>query len=318
MCPLTQNPDTRVFLLLFNTAVVFALAWVGNVAWWIPVVNWAVSALFAYGIQDIIQRYKMGETRRGLIFYIAWIILCSTANFASLYMPGDTAPWKIMLPMAGLMVILHLLLSSWQMHNAPVNYLAIGFIVSLLSLIHAPALLWLLLPGLGSIFMRSNSTRNFWSTLTGVVFGIWVSYFCVYFILGETKADNILNSLLNIIPVTLTVPEFSLEVWIVIGITTILLLAYSVTSYLLNVGDSLRVTSVIRLISMMAFMFVLFTALNVSHIALYFSLITLLLTLLNALHLSNVQSDIHEWWTIFILVAMMLLDIIPILIPLVL
>ena len=318
MLPLTQNSDTRVFLLLFNTAVVVALAWVGNAVWWVPVLNWALSALLAYGVRDIIRRYRLGNTRPGLIFCVSWIILSTMMNFASLYMPGDLALWRIMLQMAGLMGILHLLLSSWQMHSAPVLYLLTGIIVSLLSLVYAPSLLWLLLLALGAIYMRSNSMRNFWSTLTGVVFGTWVSYFCVWFLAGETRADNIVNRLLSIFPFTLSFPAFSLEVWIFIGITVFLLLVYSGTSFLLNVGDSLRITSFIRLILTMAFMFVLFTVPNTSHIALYFCLVSLLLAIQNALHLSNLQSDIHEWWTIVMLAIMMLLDIIPILIPLVL
>ena len=318
MRPLTQNSDTKVFLLFFSTAVVVALAWVGNTVWWVPVVNWALSALLAYGVQDIIHRYRLGSTRQGLIFCVSWIILSTTMNFASLYMPGDMASWKIMLQMAGLIGILHLLLSSWQMHNAPVHYLLTGFIISLLSLIYAPSLYWLLLIGMGAIYMRSNSMRNFWSTLTGVVFGTWVSYFSIWFLAGETRADNIVNRLRSIFSFTLSLPAFSLEVWVFIGITVFLLLVYSGTGYLLNVGDSLRVTSFIRLISMMALVFVLFTVPNGSHIALCFCLISLLLAIQNALHLSNLQSDIHEWWTIVILTVMMLLDIMPVLIPLVL
>ncbi len=314
--PLSQNSDTKVFLIFFSAAIVAAQSWLGDIAWWIPVANWAVSALFALGIQDFISRNRLGNVRHSVPFVIAWVLLTSATNFAALYLEGDMPLWKILLQMGALLVILNLTLMTWQRTDAPAICLLAGIIVGLLSVIYAPTIYWLLVLFFAAFFMRSNSVRNFWSTLSGVFLGIWVSWVTVFFLFGEDTAGNILRNLGSVFPVTFALPEFSLQSWIFIAVVALLLAVYTSTGFLLNIGDSLRSTSCIQLFSVLAILFAVFTFLNVSQLELYVCLLSLLLAVQLTFHHTNLSSDIHEWWIIFVLITMMLLGIVPILIPL--
>lgn len=316
--PLSQNSDTRVFLLLFNAAIVAAQSWLGDIAWWIPVVNWGITALFALVIQHFIQRLRLGNVRQGIPFAIAWILLTTTTDFASLYLAGNMSQGLILLQMAGLLAILSLMLTSWQMHDVPVTYLTSGAVVGVLTMIYAPTVFWLLMLALSPFYMRSSTARNFWCAVTGTVFGIWVVYFVCYFFISEIRAAEIIGNLLHVFEFTFSLPAFSLQAWIFIAVIATLLIVYTGTSFLLNVGDSLRTTSCIQLLSALGILFAVFTALNIPQLVLYVSLLSLLLSIQVTLHHANLSSPVHEWWVILILAVLMLLGILPILIPLML
>lgn len=312
MFSLTRSVAPLASLVVLSLAAMAFLSWYEPTAVWMLWINWAVTALMAFVVQDTLLRYYITRIKNGVTFLIAWIVLLATANFATLYVADDSAQWFVLLSEAGLLALLRLLLATWEEKYAVAAYFSVGWIIGALSTWQPYVLGWLLLLPVALYVLRTFSVRNVWSVPTGVLLGVWVVY-CVTFALGgEAMADAMIGGYARLL--SAHVPEWPLltwQEWIFVGLLLFLLLLYASTSFLFTFEKSIRSRAGIVLLSVLSFVFLLLSAANLDCMGLSLGLLSVFVGMLLPVSLSSVRSVLNDWWIFIVLVLFQLSSLLP-------
>lgn len=316
-----SRPYTTPLLLLLSIALVIAqmlLSEANDMALWI---NWFFTGLIAAGIWHITKRYHLCGIYDGRAIAISWPLLCAVMNFTLCYFPRfERFYMGVVLEMA-MLVVLTLILSAWQGKMSVKRHILLGIIIGLTSTLFPHTLLWLTLLPLAGFHMRSWSMRNAFGTLTGTLLGIWVVYVGLFAwdqwwrTAAEVSypADQmLLNYAVIVQPENFDLLSSGLGLWqwLFLGLLALLVIVYSISAMLLNVG-SVRVGASISLISTLSISTVVFSFLDVTHLAIYICLLALFLSIQLTVHMANVRRAFNEWWTLVIILALYVLSALP-------
>ena len=195
MHPLSRVPYIPPLLILLSIALVVAQMILGDanvMALW---VNWIISGCVAAGIWYVTKNYHLCGIYEGKAFTISWPILSACLNFTLCHFPHTEQFIMGILLLLAMLSVLSLLLSVWQDAYSVGKHLIVGLIIGLTSTLLPHTLLWLLLLPLVSYHMRSWSTRNTFSTLTGAILGIWFVYCALFFWGGNVEEGETVISM---------------------------------------------------------------------------------------------------------------------------
>lgn len=311
--PLSRYHASTPLIVLINAGVIVALMFLGDFKPVPLVVNWLVAGLLSGGIWHIVARFSLEGGAKVKAFAISWPLLALTMNFSYCYFPHTDLFYKNIAQLIAILAILTLFLSLWQRRQAILKHLLIGLIIGLVSTLIPHALLWLLLIPMSSYFMRSWSTRNFFSALTGTAMGIWMVYIGHAFFLGIPAASTVIGQYSVILAQEdLTVLLQGMGVWqyLFLAFTALLLMIYSITTAI-NSSGSVRASASIQLISLLSCALVFFLFLDLRHLTTYLCIYSLFLGLQLTIHQANLHSAISEWCVLLILLIVSMLTLMP-------
>lgn len=312
--PLSRYHAITPLIVLINAGVIVALMLLGGFSPVPLVVNWLVAGLLSAGIWHIVARFSLEGGAKVKAFAISWPLLALTMNFSYCYFPHTDLFYKNIAQLIAILAILTLFLSLWQRRQAIIKHLLIGLIIGLLSTLIPHALLWLLLIPVSCYFMRSWSSRNFFSALTGTAMGVWMVYIGHAFFLGIPAANAIIAQYSVIVATDdLSGLLQGMGVWqyLFLAFTALLLVIYSFTYNLITSG-SVRASASIQLISMLSLALVFFLFLDLRHLTTYLCIYSLFLGLQLTIHQANLHSALNEWWVLLILLIASALTLLPI------
>lgn len=314
--PLTRGAAASVGLILLSVASTAWLSWAvperAVVLW----AAWAVTALFAFVIQDTLSRYYVGQIRNGVPFLVSWIVMSATSAFSVLSIEGETSPWLVLLTEACLLCVLRILLVTWEAKRAVLPYFSVGLIIGCLSTLLPSVLCWLLLLPMAFYQLRTFSSRNVWSVPTGVVWGIWVVYCLMYFLGPEGAADAMLCGYGRLWDLRLSPwPVWPWPVWTFLSFFLVLVLGYASVSLLFVFAKSIRGRANVMLVSLLALVELVFALLHLSDAGFHLGLLSVFLGLLIPCLLSYVRNVANEWMVLTLLILLMLAAVLPIALP---
>lgn len=316
--PLTSFRPITLLLILLSMGVNAALMILGGydpIPLW---VNWAVAGVLSAGIWQIVAHFSLDGGAKVRAFAISWPLLSLTMNFSYCNFAHTDVFLHNIAQLVAMLAILSLIMSLWQLRQAIVTHMVIGLIIGLVSTLMPHTVLWMLLLPIASYFMRSWSTRNIFSSITGMVLGIWVIYCILAFVSGFGRADQMLSQYAVIArndnPDTLLL-GLGLWQYLYLGFSALLLLGYSASARVINTG-TVRAGSSILLIAMLSFMLIVLLLLDLRHLTTYLSMFSLFLGLQLTIHQANHHSAINEWWTLCILLIFTALSILPLVVTL--
>lgn len=318
MYPLTRNFTAPVVLVLLSATVTALQSWAGGAAAWMLWTNWAVTALLAFGVQDTLSRYYLGQVRNGAPFLVSWMVMLATVDYAMLHLPGDTAPWLLLVAMVCLLVVLRIVLSTWEQQYAVPSFFLLGLLVGGLSTLLPFVLGWLVLLPIVLYQMRAWSGHNAWSSLTGIVLGIWTVYCLLFLFGGEERADAMLRGYGRLLDTGLPVwPSLQWQEWMFIAFFMLLLASYSMRRLLLVLGDNIRSRANSMMLAMLSLVVAVLSVADLGDIGFCLGLLSLFLSLQMCTYLANVRSSANEWWIFILLVLFLLMSVLPTAFPLV-
>lgn len=301
-------------MILLSIGLVVALMLLGNANPVILWINWGVSGLLATGIWHIVARFRLDGGSSLRAYAISWPLLSLTSNFTYCYFPQNDLFYKSIGQQLALLAVITLVMSLWQRRIAILKHLLIGLVIGVTSALLPHVILWLLLFPLACYHMRSWSSRNMFSVITGVVLGIWFVYCGLFFIKDLPTA----NSLIQQFSVILAPDDYhfirqGMGLWqcLFLAFIALLLLIYSASSLAFNAGQSVRAGASITLITTLSLAMVLLLLLDLQHLTTYIGILSLFLSLQLTIHQTNLRSALNEWWTIFIILIGTALCILP-------
>lgn len=322
MFPLSKFSYTTPLLILLSIALVVAQMILDDANVYALWTNWTFAGIISVGIWYVTKLYKLCGVNEGKSITISWPLLCACLNFSLCHFPYTEHFWWGILLIIAMLSALAILLSLWQGTSTVGWHLVIGMLIGFISTLLPHTLLWLLLLPLVDYHMRSWSWRNASGTLTGAVLSIWIVY-CTLFLweeyMGPTasglfSADQVLrNYALLIDPENFNLMSVGFDLWqlLFLSLMALLVIIYSISALLLNVGNSIRTDASISLISTLSISMVVLLFFDITHLSLYISLLALFLSIQLTIHQANVRTSFNEWWTLFIILAMMSLTALP-------
>lgn len=309
-------------LIFLSIGLVIAQILLTDVNFLALCVNWIFAGCISFGIWYVTKRYHLCGLNEGKAFAISWPILSASMNFSFCYFPRTEQFFMSIVLMLAMILILYLQLNVWQDRQAIGRHILVGLIIGITSTMLPHTLLWLLLLPVFAYHMRCWSSRNAFSTLTGTLLGIWFTY-CLLFFADKAigTADTIFFSADQMLRnyQTLFHPEFSITLiesfgvwqWLFLGLIALLVIIYSIAALLLNAGNSIRAGASISLISTLSIFMVVIFLFDIHHLSFYTSLLSLFFCIQLTIHQANVHTTFNEWWTIFIILAMLTLTALP-------
>jgi len=277
-------------------------------------INWAVAGVLSSGIWHIVSRFRLDGGASVRAFAISWPLLTGSLCFTYCHFPQTDQWLQGIIQQLAMLAFISLQMSLWQRHQAILKHLLLGLIIGLTSTLIPHTLLWVLLLPISSYYMRSWSMRNMMSALTGILFGIWVIYLVLFFVMGMEAADEmILQYAVLVTPIDFS-PLMALNLWqyTYLGFIALLLLLYSFSGLAISVGQSVRAEASILLISALSLALALLFAFDAQHLTAYIGMFALFLGLQLTIHQANLNAAINEWWILLILVISTALCVIPI------
>lgn len=276
-------------------------------------VNWVAAGIFAWGIQNIISFFRIGQIDGSKTGVVAGCLLATSLNFGYLF-SATSAPafWLVLLEQFGFLLLHFILLGMWQQRYAPISNLLAGTIVGLLTFIQPSALYWILFFPMAYYNMRCSSWRNMFCALTGVLLAFWVVYATLFIGISESTAQATLLQIIQSYHIQL--PEIANRtLWQLLFAGTVLLtlIGYGISNLIHNTGDSIRAHSSIAQFSTIGWILIGLTIIDFAYFPHYLSLLTELLVIQISLHLANVRSTLGECCAIVILLIMCTLNIMP-------
>lgn len=312
--PLSRYKVTTFLLILLSALLIVGQNFLTDVNPFFLWGNWLSAGLLALGIWYLMGRFHLGGVSEGKSLAITWPLMSVTQNFALLYFDPSYSYIRGLLVLFALMGIITLALSTWQEEQSTIRSLSIGLLIGLSSTVFPHSILWLILVPFITFHMRSASSRNVFSILTGALMGVWMNYCLLFILLGEAAANAMLlqyADIINLSDYTAALSSFSLWQWLYLAMLTLLVIVYSISAMLLGTGHSVRASASIMLLSTVSIAEVLFLCFDLSNTALYISQLTLFLCVQLSIHQANLRSSVNEWWTICIILLVVAISILP-------
>lgn len=325
MFPLKYKYTTPVLFLLSIGLVIaqMILDDADDVALW---ANWLFAGVMSAGIWYVTKRHHLCDIYEGRSLTISWPILSACLNFSLCHIPNTEHFYLGLLSLVAMLSALALLLSVWQDTNSVGRFMLVGLIAGLVSTLLPQALLWLVLLPLITYHMRSWSLRNVFSTITGAAWGIWFVYCCLFlleYVQDKTAASSLwltadqmirnYAELFNVTDYETLIAGFGLWHWLFLALIALLVLVYSISAMFLNVGNSIRAGASISLVSSFSLFLVALSFLDIAHLSIYLSLLSFFLCIQLTIHQANLRTAFNEWWTLIIILSMMILTALPLL-----
>ena len=314
MLPLSQYRHSATAVACLNLAVTTMLSAMSDAPWWTAWLCWAVSLGLAAGIDNIIGRYALVQRRGATTVVVIWTILTATLNYVAHYLPQQTTPlWFSLTDAVVTLLIIGIVMGTWQRTFAPVEMLATGALLGTMSVYMPDMLYRLLLVPIALYQMRSLSLRNVAATLTGTALAVWTAYCLTFALAGEASADAIIGhyaSISDFSPSAL--PSMGLQMWAFVGLYLLLMAVYSFTSFIAGAGNTLRSHSAIILVATLGIIMAVFAVFDIDDLSLYLVLLSELLALQIALHKTERPSQVAEWWTVSFIATLLAMDVLPI------
>lgn len=272
-----------------------------------------MAGVLSAGIWHIVSRFSLDGGINVRAFAISWPLLSLTSNFSYCYFAHTDLFYKNIAQLVAMLGILTLFMSIWQRRQSILKHLAIGLIIGLISTLIPHAVLWLLLLPIASYYMRSWSSRNMFSTLTGSLLGIWFVYCFLALWQGIPAADKMIEQYAIIMQkddIQTLIQSIGLWQSLFLGVTALLLVFYSAIARLINTG-SMRSSSSILLIATLSLMLIVLLLLDQRHLTTYLNMFALFLSLQLTINQSNLHSALNEWWILVLLLIFTALSILP-------
>ena len=300
-----------IFLSAVLTAALTLLHPGSDVMLW---ANWGMAGLMSFIIWNFISKFNLHGDDALRTYAISWPLLTVGLQFVYCHYPHDGFFYRVLLQNLALLLVINIMLSLWQAHNATSQHLLLGALIGLISSMLPHALLWLILLPIASFFMRSWSSRNILSGLTGAAIAVWLSYCALFLFVGSESAGQMLQRYAFILQDEDYSPLFSglgYFQYLYLALVFLLTFFYGVSGLTLGVGQSTRSKSSIQLISTLSFVVALLLFLDVRHFFTSLSLLSLFIALQLTIHQANVKAIVHEWWIIIAIVGSMALCLLP-------
>lgn len=279
-------------------------------------VNLCLAILFSYGVKDTLTRHRLGYGKANFAIGIGTIFISAAANISQIHLPQSFFGLQFIVA-AGAVGIIKLTLLTWQNRSAPFIYLSIGVIIGTLSSLLPVILLWLLFLPVLLYYMRCFSGRNLWNIIFGVAISLWSIYVLHMLSGGFSLADKWLDRLTEGFP--FTTPAFSAfplpVLYTLIGLA-LLIPAYSLAGFLLNIGDSIHAHCSISCFALFSLLAPLMFFADSTQTGVCITWAFVFLSSLISIYIANKNSFIAEWWTTILMLLMIGIEILPIWVPL--
>ncbi len=313
--PLSQYRPITPMLILLNMGLVGVLGALGGAPprrLWIV---WSVAGLLTAGIWHVVSRFRLDGGASIKAFAIGWPLLTQVLCFTCCHFPADQGFGISLVQQVALLVLLSLQMSLWQRRVAVIKHLLLGLIVGLTSTLHPHFILFALLVPVASYYMRCSTPRNLLSALTGVLFGIWVTYLGLCLISGMEVADRMAGRYLEALPAWGGWAErwrnLSVGQAILVGYVLVLSLVYALRGMAVDVGQSVRTEASIVLISMVSLAVGVLTVLGTVGLTTGVGMLATLLALQLTVHQANATLPLVEWWILLVLLVPAVLGLLP-------
>ncbi len=326
--PITRNHSIAPILIVSSLLVAGLQTYIGSAdnfgALWC---NVGASALLSACLWDMVSRYHFTGTHSNYAFMLGMVLLPAATNIPLLNFGEKISPaldggpqgllpsWMVLVAMVALVLQFFLAFAAWQRHMAVVLFTCSGILLGGLSMLHSHFLYWIFLYPILFYHSRCFSWRNFWSALTGVLFGIWIVYIVAFLCQREVADALVLR-----IPTTLfqfeNVDLNSYGGWplFYLACFTIPTLLLSLTGFLPTVGESIRTHDGMALVGSVGILMLILALFDGAWLPVYMGVLSLILTLQMAIRLSTLQSIANEWWSLFYLILMLLLGFLPLIV----
>ena len=313
--PLTQYRHITPLLILLNTGLVGVLGVLGGAQprqlWTV----WCVAGLLTTGIWHVVSRFRLDGGASIKAFAIGWPLLTQVLCFACCHLPADAGFGISLVQQVALLVLLSLQMSLWQRRVAVIKHLLLGLIVGLTSTLHPHFILIALLVPVAGYYMRCSTPRNLLSALTGVLFGIWVTYLVLCLTVGMEVADGLARRYLDALPAWggWAGPWSGLSVVqaVLVGYVLLLSLVYALRGLAVDVGQSVRAEASICLISVVSLAVGVLTAIGAVCLTTGVGMLATLLALQLVVHQANATLPLVEWWIMLVLLVPAVLVLLP-------
>lgn len=274
--------------------------------------NWAVAGLFGYLLWDMVSRNHLHRIDRNHTLFISWATISLILNFALINFQQ-----LYLVQVGGFIMVLALMVQTWQRPVAPIQCIASGAIIGVVSTYYNESLYLILLFPLLFYHMRSWSGRNCGSLVTGVLLAIWVRYCFLYFTAGEATANFVILSyadmLKDLIPSGL---HYELWEWVYLGIFAFVLIIFSAIGFIQVEGNSIKADATNMMFSILTLVITVIAILDMTHLPDYIGHLSALLSIQLSLQQSCRYSSLLEWSILFILLVFAILGLLPIVMPL--
>lgn len=313
--PLTQYRHITPMLILLNMGLVGVLGALGGAPprrLWIV---WSVAGLLTAGIWHVVSRFRLDGGASIKAFAIGWPLLTQVLCFTCCHFPADQRFGIGLFQQVALLVLLSLQMSLWQRRVAVIKHLLLGLIVGLTSTLHPHFILFALLVPVASYYMRCSTPRNLLSALTGVLFGIWVTYLVLFLARGMEEADQLARRYLDAVPAwgdwAARWSGLSVGQAILVGYVLLLSLIYALRGLAVDVGQSVRAEASIVFISMVSLVVGVLSVLSAVCLTTSVGMLATLLALQLTVHQANATHPLVEWWILLILLVPAVLVLLP-------
>jgi len=300
-------------LIGLSIGLVVALTFLSGADSKILWINWVVAGILSAGIWHIVSRFRLDGGASVKAFAIAWPLLTGSLCFTYCYFPKAGSFYSGIIQQLALLAFLSLEMSLWQRHKAILKHLLLGLVIGLTSTLVPDTILWILLLPIASYHMRSWSTRNLMTAITGILVGIWIIYLVLFFGTGMEAADQMILQYATIVQFVDFSSMVGLGMWqyIFLSFIALPLLIYPFSGLAIDVGQSVRAEASIILISTLSLALAVLLLFDLQHLTSYVGMFSLFLSLQLTIHQANLDAAVNEWWILLILAISTALCLIP-------
>mgnify|MGYP004444508337 CR=1 FL=1 len=268
---------------------------------------WVISAVFAYGIRNVIVRYNFALPESNHSFAISLALF--SPFFTCLYAELGTDPIVYLVQAFGILCMVNLIAMVWQQKICPVPLMFVGAIIGLESTYTDYVILWFLLMPAILYIMRSWSGQNFGSIITGYLLALWCVFVFNFFVFDENTARRGIYSLIIFIEnLFLYQINYSIIGWVFFAFTALLIIIYYIYGYFYNSAKTVRTHSMVVTFSVLAVLLAVFAAIDVTHLPNYAALISIIFGFQISIHQSCNKDASVDWLIILWLLVYLILS----------
>lgn len=306
-------------MILLSILLVVALMILGPYSSTMLWSNWIMSLALTTGVWHIVSRFRLEGGSDVRAFAIALPFINGALQISYCYFCTQKQFDELRVEVLALVVILILAMNLWQQRECILEQISLGLIIGITSTLVPHIVYWLLLIPLFCYHMRCWSLRNVLAALTGILLGIWILYFSTFAAEGEAKADAMLINYATLIPsgeYHLPVDGYGVWQYLFLAVHAIVVIGYGISGIVVNVGQTVRTTSSIYLISSLCILLVGLLFADPQHMTSYLCLLAILTSIQITIRQANSRSLAVEWSILFITLASTALSLLPLFIQL--
>lgn len=249
-----------MYFLLASIIILVTQGFLGMADWGILVSNWFIAGLVSAIAAGSLSAERIFNFNSLPCIFHSWTLLASVMNLVAIHIQTELEWWQMWLLMSGIGVIMVICTSIWQARDLTARSLALGIIISILTLIYVPSVLWLVLVIIGLTMLSSFTMHSFYALISGFVTGVWLCYIILELSSGGLGDTYILSFIDDWDNLTVDWPQIQSSGWsgwIMVGICSIIFFVYMTVRLYRSSFSSLRMRSISLWLCCLALAFIL-------------------------------------------------------------